>query len=63
MPEKKFLLVHGVGYKEADGSWDADWQQAIKQGFAAIAPDVEPTFDKVLRALRGRIKITIRNYS
>jgi hypothetical protein len=45
MPEKKYLLVHGAGYKEVDGSWDADWQQAIKQGFAAIGADVEPTFD------------------
>jgi hypothetical protein len=44
----KILLVHGVGHKEADGTWDAEWQAVIRKVVGAIDPVVKCEFEKVL---------------
>jgi hypothetical protein len=44
----KILLIHGVGHKEVNGTWDAEWQAAIRKVVGAIDPVVKCEFEKVL---------------
>lgn len=43
----KILLIHGVGHKEANGTWDAEWQAAIRKTVGAIDPGVTFEFEKL----------------
>lgn len=43
----RVLLIHGVGHKEANGSWDAEWQAAIQKAKGSIDPGVEFVFEKL----------------
>jgi hypothetical protein len=47
MSTLKILLVHGVGHKEVSGTWDAEWQTAIRTAVGGIDPDVTLTFEKI----------------
>ena len=42
----RLLLIHGVGHKEANGTWDKDWQEAIRNGFVQIDPMTKLDFAK-----------------
>lgn len=43
----RILLIHGVGHKEVDGSWDAEWQQAIGTAVGSIDAGTQLTFGKL----------------
>lgn len=47
MNSLKILLVHGVGHKESNGTWDAEWQTAIRTAVGAIDPVVKCEFEKL----------------
>jgi hypothetical protein len=42
-----FLLIHGVGHKEANGSWDAEWQDTISSALKGINANIPFKFDKL----------------
>ncbi len=43
----KILLIHGVGHTEANGTWDAEWQAAIRTAVGGIDAGVTFEFEKI----------------